>query len=96
MKFRRWRKDSNFRTQAVVKLKPLQARRVEIIVDVVRQVDTNGLEREAQARSPLLGDGFEIFRRQAVIPRLLEDLCNRSLISSGKRLSADRPESEDE
>src|ERR1700687_3274567 len=92
----RFRQRTDFRAQAVVKLKPLQARRVEIIVDVLGQVDANGLDGKAEARGPLLRDGFQIFRRQAMIARLLEDLRNRRCISSGKRLLADGPEGEDE
>src|SRR5271157_4896355 len=96
MKFRRPRQRSNFRAQAVEKLKPLQARRVEIIMDVMRQVDANELDRKAEARRPLLRDRFKIFRRQPMIPRLLEDLRDRRRISSGKRLLANGPEGEDE
>jgi hypothetical protein len=44
-------------------LKPLQARRVEIIMDVVRQVEANELDRKAEARCPLLRDGFKFFWR---------------------------------
>src|SRR6266852_5489018 len=90
------RQRSNFRPQAVVQLKPLQARRVEIIMDAMCQIDANHLDRKGEARRPLLRDGFEIFRRQAMIPRLLEDLRDRRPISSGKRLLANGPESEDE
>src|SRR6202521_5895829 len=96
LQFRRPRKNSDFRSQAVVKLKSLQARRVEIIMDVMRQVDANNLDGKAEARRPLLRDGFKIFRRQPMIPRLLEDLRDCRPISSGKRLLANGPESEDE
>ena len=58
MQFWRPRKRPDLLGQAVEKLKPFPARRVEIIMDVVGQVDANGLDREAEARRPLLGDGF--------------------------------------
>ena len=58
MKPRRPRENSDFRGQTVKKLQPFQARRVEIIMDVVRQVDPHGLDREAETRGPLLGNGF--------------------------------------
>ena len=96
LQFRRPRKNSDFRSQAVVKLKSLQARRVEIIMDVMCQVDANDLEGEAEARRLLLRDGFKILRRQSMIARLLEDLRDGLCIVSGKRLLANGPESEDE
>src|ERR1700693_1631294 len=96
LQLRRLRKGSDFRGQAVIKLKPLQARRVEVIMDVMRQVDANDLYSKAEARRPLLRDGFKIFRRQPMIARLLEDLRDRRPISSGKRLFANGPKSEDE
>src|ERR1019366_8534971 len=45
---RRPRKRSDFRAQAVVKHKPLQARRVEIVMDVMGQVNANNLDGEAE------------------------------------------------
>src|ERR1700730_1213080 len=83
LQFRRPRKNSDFRSQAVVKLKSIQARRVEIIVDVMRQIGANDLDGKAEARGPLLRDGFKVFRGQPMVPRLLEDLRNRSPIVSG-------------
>src|SRR3979411_1663737 len=94
LQFRRLRQRPDFRSQAVVKLKPLQARMVEIIMDVMRQVDANYLDGEAEARRPLLSDGFKIFRRQSMIPRLLEDLRDRRRIASGERLFTNGPERE--
>src|SRR6267142_5931149 len=96
LEFRRLRKGSESRGQPIIELKSLQARRVEIIMDVVRQVDANDLDGEAEARRPLLRNGFKIFRRQPMIPRLLEDLRHCRRIVSGKRLLANGPESEDE
>src|SRR6266853_3275902 len=96
LQFRRPRKNSDFRSQAVVELKSLQARRVEIIMDVMRQVDANNLDSKAEVRRPLLCDGFKIFRRQSMIPRLLEDLRDRRRIVSGERLFTNGPEREDE
>src|SRR2546429_2229 len=96
LQIRRPRKNSDFRSQAVVKLKSLQARRVEIIMDVMCQVDANDLDGEAEARRPLLRDDFKILRRQSMITRVLEDLCDGLCIASGKRLLANGPESEDE
>src|SRR6202011_5598582 len=95
LQFRRPRKNSDFRSQAVIKLKPLQARRVEIIMDVMRQVDANDLDCKAEAWRPLLRDGFKISRRQPMIARLPEDLRDCRPVSSGKRLFANGPESED-
>src|SRR5258708_4925605 len=63
LEFRRLRKDADFRSQAVIKLEPLQARKVEIIMDVMRQVDANELDSKAEARRPLLSNDFKIFRR---------------------------------
>src|ERR1700719_2742502 len=96
LQFRRPRKNSDFRSQTVVKLKSIQALRVERIVDVVRQIDANDLDAKAEARGPLLRDGFKVFRGQPMVPRHLEDLCDRRPIVSGKRVSANGPESEDE
>src|ERR1700704_4408226 len=96
LQFRRLRQCSDFRSQAVIKLKPLQARMGEIIMDVMRQVDANDLDCKAEARRPLLRDGFKIFWRQSMIPRLLEDLCDCPPIASGKRLFTNGPEREDE
>src|SRR5208282_6413854 len=96
MKLRRRRQRPDFRAQAVIKLKSLQARRVEIIMDVMRQIDANDLDRKVEARRPLLRDAFQSFRRQPMIPRLLEDFGDRPAISSGKRLLANGPEGEDE
>src|ERR1700730_6990278 len=96
LEFRRLRKDSDFRSQAVIKLKSLQAWRVEIIMDVMGQVNAGDLDGKAEAWRPVLRDGFKIFRRQSVIPRLLEDLRDCGSIASGKRLLANGPESEDE
>src|ERR1700682_3694794 len=93
LQLRRLRKSSDLRGQAVIKPKPLQARSVEVIMDVVRQVDASDLNGKAEARRPLLRDGFKIFRRQAMIPRLLEDLRDCRSISSGERLFADGTES---
>src|SRR5580658_4146580 len=53
--------------EAVVELKSSQAGRVEIIMDILRQIDANHLDVEAEARRPLLRYGFEISWRQAVI-----------------------------
>src|ERR1700687_2176512 len=96
LQFRRPRKSSDLRLQAVIKLKSLQARRVEIIMDVMRQVDANDLDGKAETRRPLLRDGFQIFRPQPMIPRLLEDLSDCRPISSTQCLLADGPKSEDE
>jgi hypothetical protein len=57
-KFRSLRKNSNLRAQAVVKRESLQARRVEIIMDVMRQVGANGFDGKAEARRPLPHDAF--------------------------------------
>src|SRR5260370_6757905 len=92
---RRPRKNSDFRSQAVIKLKSIQAWRVEIIVDVMRQIGANDLDGKAEARGPLLRDGFKVFRGQPMVPRLLEDFRYRRLIVSGKRRCANGPESED-
>ena len=47
---RRPRQRPDLCAQAVVKLKPLQARRVEIIMDVLRQVDAHGVAGKTEAR----------------------------------------------
>src|SRR5258706_14357990 len=96
LEFRGLRKNSDFRGQAVIQLKPLQARMVEIIMDVMRQVDASDLDCKAEARRPLLRDGFKIVRRQPMIPRLLEDFRDCLPIASGKRLLSNGPASEDE
>ncbi len=57
-KFRRGRKGSDFGTEAVVKVQAVEARRVEIVMDVVGQVGANGVDGEAKPRRPLPGDGF--------------------------------------
>jgi len=54
--FRRRRQCSDLGSQAVVEGKAVEAGRVEIIMDVLRQVDADGLEGQAEARRPLLRD----------------------------------------
>ena len=73
LKLWRGRQHPDFRPQTVIKLKPIQSRRVEIIMDVLRQIDANDLDSEAEAGGPLLRDSFQIFWRQPMITRVLED-----------------------
>src|SRR5580700_7944640 len=90
------RQGSNFRGQTVIKLKPFEARRVEIIMDILCQIDANHLDVEAEARRPLLRQGFEISWRQAVIARLSENAGDRLAVSTFEGLLADGPEGENE
>ena len=67
MKLRHSRENSNFYSHLVIERQALQARRIEIIMDVVREVDANFLNRKTEAWCPLLSDGFHILRRESMI-----------------------------
>src|SRR5277367_606195 len=87
---------ANFRAEAVIKCKPLERCRVEIVMDILRQVDADAFDADAETRRPLLRDGFEVFWRYALIAGLFECLCDRRFGPAFEGLRANGPEGEDE
>src|SRR3954452_12863475 len=74
MQFRRLRDSAASRRDPIEELKSVEARTVEIVVDVVSEVVANGIDGEAEARTPFVGEMLDVLGKNAMVARVDEDV----------------------